>query len=627
MGTVYRETYTKPLPSKAEVFTRKGERFARWTDRRGRKRTAKVTTPSDGKYAGTDRVLVESRTFTAKYRNGSGQVRKVATGCRSADAALIVLAELEKRADRVRCNSLTAAEDAVLDHRTTALASHVDAYLEHLGTKRGKGGKPTVSPRHVANVRHCLKRAIAGCGFARLGDLNRDAVERWATRAETDGMCARTINAHLSALTAFASWCVEARRLVANPLTRLRKRDERADQRRPRRALTEDELRRLLTAARLRPLAEHGRPTVKLADAGKRADKRSRRTWTKAPLTWGTLTEAEAHAREVLAKRPDFIAELERRGRERTLIYKALVLTGLRKGELSSLTVGQLELDGRVAYAVLDAADEKAGRGAEIPLRSDLVADLRDWLGHRLNAARDAAEAKGLPLPARLPDDTPLFHVPADLVRAFDRDLAAASIPKRDDRGRVLDVHALRHTFGTHLSKGGVAPRVAQAAMRHSTLELTMNTYTDPRLLDVAGALDALPALPPIDRPDAERARATGTDNREADGRGLLEPVLSEENANSPADRLYQNRQLKTRSRGVAPESCGTYAPRTLVPMLVPDSDKACTNGSQAGTSGDERASGGIAVSDAMGTGCASVSHHGSKRAKGLEPSTFSLEG
>lgn len=50
-----------------------------------------------------------------------------------------------------------------------------------------------------------------------------------------------------------------------------------------------------------------------------------------------------------------------------------------------------------------------------------------------------------------------------------------------------------RHTFGTHLSKAGVAPRVAMAAMRHSSLDLTMNIYTDPVLLDVAGAVETLP--------------------------------------------------------------------------------------------------------------------------------------
>jgi len=48
-----------------------------------------------------------------------------------------------------------------------------------------------------------------------------------------------------------------------------------------------------------------------------------------------------------------------------------------------------------------------------------------------------------------------------------------------------------------------VAPRTAQAAMRHSSprlrsgqaLDLTMNVYTDPTLLDVAGAMEVLPEL------------------------------------------------------------------------------------------------------------------------------------
>ena len=95
-----------------------------------------------------------------------------------------------------------------------------------------------------------------------------------------------------------------------------------------------------------------------------------------------------------------------------------------------------------------------------------------------------------------LPRDLPVFHVSSQLRAILDRDLKLAGIPKRDDRGRTIDVHALRHTFGTHLSKGGVAPRTAQAALRHSSIDLTMNVYTDPRLLDVHGALDALPELP-----------------------------------------------------------------------------------------------------------------------------------
>jgi hypothetical protein len=103
----------------------------------------------------------------------------------------------------------------------------------------------------------------------------------------------------------------------------------------------------------------------------------------------------------------------------------------------------------------------------------------------------------------------------AGLVRILDRDLRAAAIPKRDERGRSVDVHALRHTFGTLLSRAGVAPRTAQAAMRHSSIDLTMNVYTDPKLLDVHGAIESLPTL----NLDAEREstqatlRATGTND------------------------------------------------------------------------------------------------------------------
>ena len=98
-------------------------------------------------------------------------------------------------------------------------------------------------------------------------------------------------------------------------------------------------------------------------------------------------------------------------------------------------------------------------------------------------------------------------------MRILDRDLLAAGIDKADERGRTIDVHALRHSFGTLLSKGGVAPRTAQAAMRHSKIDLTMNVYTDPKLLDVYGALDSLPSLDLDASPSTERPmmRATGT--------------------------------------------------------------------------------------------------------------------
>ena len=73
--------------------------------------------------------------------------------------------------------------------------------------------------------------------------------------------------------------------------------------------------------------------------------------------------------------------------------------------------------------------------------------------------------------------------------------------------------HAMRHTFGTWLSKGGVAPRTAQSAMRHSNIDLTMQVYTDPKLLDVLGAIDSLPQLPLVDNTEVMVQASMGTDD------------------------------------------------------------------------------------------------------------------
>ena len=152
-------------------------------------------------------------------------------------------------------------------------------------------------------------------------------------------------------------------------------------------------------------------------------------------------------------------------------------LTGLRKGELASLTVGQIHLDERLPILSLHAADEKNREGAEIALRGDLVADLRQWFAERLMRLQGEAKLLGEALPLRLDSDVLLFDVPDKLSKIFNRDLKAAGIAKIDERGRRLDVHTLHHTFGTLLSKGGVAPRTAQTAMRHGMIDLTMNVY------------------------------------------------------------------------------------------------------------------------------------------------------
>ena len=514
MGTVYKESYTKPLPVGAKIIVRKGQRLAEWIDAKGKRRTAPLTT------AGY-RIAVEAGTYIAKYRDGTGIVRKVSTGCRDESAARSILAKLERRAELVKGEVLTAAEDAVIDHQATSLADHIAAYLDH---QRAAG----VTTKQIMEVGARLRRVVSDCSFGRLADLSATALEKWLVTQASAGMGPRTRNMYRGAWVAFANWCIAAGRLLADPFAKVPKAAEDTDVRRQRRALTEDELVRLLDVARQRPLSN-------------------------AMTVYKGPRKGEAYA----ALRPEVQRRLERLGRERELIYKTLVLTGLRKGELASITVGQVVLDADTPHLILNAADEKNREGSTIPLRADLADDLRQWLADKATALQEAASrapsvqfdqedqnrqkrnqsdsrrregqsCQALTTLPTLPADTPLFTVPAGLVRILDRDLVAAGIArrvksadgrvridKRDERGRTVNVHAMRHTFGTLLSAAGVAPRTAQAAMRHSTIDLTMNVYTDPKLLDVAGAMDALPALPlgTGKQTAANILSATGTDD------------------------------------------------------------------------------------------------------------------
>jgi hypothetical protein len=165
MGTVFKPFVTRPLPGGAEVVTRAGKLVAVWTDASGKRRQAPVTA------GGTPRIRVRGGTYTAQFTDGAGVVRRVATGCKSLDAARAVLADLEARAEKVRSGIITQAEVNVAEHADTPVAEHVDAYIAALARKRGKGARRSVAPRHVSNVGHALRLPIEECGFRRLRDL------------------------------------------------------------------------------------------------------------------------------------------------------------------------------------------------------------------------------------------------------------------------------------------------------------------------------------------------------------------------------------------------------------------------------------------------------------------------
>ena len=155
MGAVYRKTSTRDLPAGAEIVTRQGQQVARWKDAKGKARTAKVTTGRDGK----PRIVTESATLFAKYRDGEGVVRTIATGARTESGALSVLRDLEQRAEKVRCRILSPSEANAADSQRLPLGNHFAAYREH---QTAKG----LNAVRIRNTQSRLERLAKECGKA-----------------------------------------------------------------------------------------------------------------------------------------------------------------------------------------------------------------------------------------------------------------------------------------------------------------------------------------------------------------------------------------------------------------------------------------------------------------------------
>ena len=162
---------------------------------------------------------------------------------------------------------------------------------------------------------------------------------------------------------------------------------------------------------------------------------------------------------------------------ERARVYLEILYTGLRRHEMNRLTWGHFHLDAPQPFVELPGTITKNRKSDRLPLRPEVIAAMRARMTPETMPFEWVFRGK-VPSPAKLR-----------------RDLAAAGIPVVDERGRRVDVHALRTTFGTMLSVSGVAPRVAMELMRHSDLKLTMRIYTDAAQLPLAADVQRLPSF------------------------------------------------------------------------------------------------------------------------------------
>ena len=168
--------------------------------------------------------MITARTYTAKYRDGSGIVKEVATGCRDESAARSILGKLERRAEKVKGEVLTAAEDAIVDHQAVPLAEHITAFIDHQKAKGVPAGSMT--------SRRQFGRVATDCGFRRLTDLTASAWNAGLLARASRRHGAATRNDYRVAWVMFGNWCIRTHRLLSSPFADVPRADAKADRRR-----------------------------------------------------------------------------------------------------------------------------------------------------------------------------------------------------------------------------------------------------------------------------------------------------------------------------------------------------------------------------------------------------------
>jgi integrase len=180
-------------------------------------------------------------------------------------------------------------------------------------------------------------------------------------------------------------------------------------------------------------------------------------------------------------------------GPDRAMLYALAAGSGLRSAELRTLTPERFDLVAEPPTVTVLACYAKNRREAVQPLPTPLASRLAPWIASK-------------------PPEKPVFErLTNRTARLLAIDLEAAGIAAETDSD-VVDFHALRGTYITHLVNSGASVKTCQTLARHSTPVLTIGVYSKTSLHDLAVAVDALPDLSPQNPArDRQPLQATGT--------------------------------------------------------------------------------------------------------------------
>lgn len=316
MPRVYRKKRTVPIPPDARPVTKRGVRGVEFTlARRG---------TVFGEVKGKKCVVVDER-WTIRYTDATGHIREVGSGTDDYDKAYALAKDIGERELRIR-KGLPVPTPAA-KHSDATLLEHLDGREGLVGFRQYLQDKGN-SAGYVAGTIDKIRRVLNAAG-----KLDSAAVLR-AIRSFTRGnkpLTGQTVNSYIRACKGFSSWLYRRKRATEDHLRDLELVDAERDRKRYRRALTPDELDRLVKAANANP----------------------------------SLTLANRRS-----------ATVPHRG----LLYQLAAGTGFRAKELRSLTRDSFDLAAKPPTVTVQAAYSKRGRRDTQPISERLAAILRPYV-------------------------------------------------------------------------------------------------------------------------------------------------------------------------------------------------------------------------------------------------------
>ncbi len=260
----------------------------------------------------------KNKPWLIEYRDADGN-RAYAKGFTDKGLTEQLAAKLENEVLLRRRGMIDPAEERALSIRQSPIADHLAAFDRSLDN---------TTPKHRKLTMTRVRRLVEASEAKILADLAAEKVEEALKeiRREKD-LGARTYNHYLQAVDEFGKWLVATKRLSSNPLVGIDRLNAETDVRHKRRALTPEEVGRLVDAARASGCEVQGYP-----------------------------------------------------GELRARLYLMSFFTGLRRLELASLTPRSFRLDDPQPTLVVEAACSKHRRRDTLPVHPELVELVRDWI-------------------------------------------------------------------------------------------------------------------------------------------------------------------------------------------------------------------------------------------------------